>query len=183
MSETIKYEGTIIRVVKKVTPSGKQLETAVRPPGTRVLIHDSGKDQILLTHEIRLDIGDDFRLPGGKVRDTNSDWDKIKNSPRLDSEIITAGLKESREECGYELLNPKVFTVSTSGGPTVKWDLYFIVATEFTNLGHQELEADEKITMQWYPVSEVIELCLTGKIQEGRSVAAILHYLHSVGKI
>lgn len=183
MPETIKYEGKIIRIVGKVSPSGKELETAIRPPGTRILIHDVEQDRILLTHEIRLDIGDDFRLPGGKVRNTNSDWDLIKDSPRLDSEIITAGSKESREECGYELLNPKVFTVATSGGPTIKWDLYYIVATEFTNLGHQELEADEEITMQWYSIPEVIDLCLSGKIQEGRSVAAILQYLRSISKI
>jgi len=183
MSETIKYEGSIIRVVSKLSPSGKELEVATRPPGTRIIIHNLVENKILLTHEIRLDIGEDYRLPGGKVRDTNNEWDIISKDSNLNDFIIEAGAKESREECGYELNNPVIFTTSTSGGPTVKWDLYYIVATDFADLGHQELEVDEQITTKWYSVDEVKEMCLTVKLQEGRSVAALLQYLHSIGKI
>ncbi|MFA5894570.1 MAG: hypothetical protein WC851_02250 [Candidatus Shapirobacteria bacterium] len=183
MAETVIFEGSIIRVITKLSPSGKKLEIATRPPGTRIILHNLNTNQILLNQEIRLDIGADYRLPGGKVRDTNHEWDLIKDSSDLDDQIITAGAKESREECGYELTNPKLFTVSTSGGPTVYWDLYYIVATQFVDLGHLSLEADEKIVPTWYPVEEVKKMCLEGKIREGRSVAAILQYLHSVKQI
>jgi len=183
MSNTIKYEGKIIRVVQKLSPSGKTLETATRPPGTRIILHNLETNEILLTREIRLDIGEDYRLPGGKVRDTNTEWDLIKDSPNLNDEIIEAGAKETREEVGYDVTDLKMFCVSNSGGPTVKWDLYYLVATKFSNRGHQELEADEQITTKWYPIKEVIDACLTGKIREGRTVAALLQYLHSVGEL
>lgn len=183
MPEIIKYEGKIIRVLEKQTLSGKTLEIATRPPGTRIILHNLETNEILLTQEIRLDIGQDLRLPGGKVRDTNTEWDLIKDSPNLDNEIIEAGAKEIREEVGYDVTDLKVFCVSNSGGPTVKWDLYYLVATKFSDRGHQELEADEQITTKWYPIKDVINACLTGKIREGRSVAALLQYLHSVGEI
>jgi len=177
------FEGKIIRVVQKITPSGKTFEIATRPPGTRILIHDVQKDLILLTSEIRLDIGEDLRLPGGKVRDTNQEWDEVKNKADLDDIITQAAAKEVREEVGLDVQDLKVFTVSPSGGPTIKWDMYYLVSNSFTDLGHQALEDDEKITTKWYPVTEVIKLCLSGKIQEGRTVAAILQYLYSIGKI
>lgn len=178
----IVYDGKIIRVVQKQSPSGKTLEIATRPPGTRILIHDLNTDQILLTSEIRLDIGEDLRLPGGKVRDTNQEWDAVKDSPDLNKIIIEAGAKEVHEEVGLDVHDLKIFSVSPSGGPTIKWDMYYLIATNFTNLGHQSLESDEQITTGWYPVSEVIKMCLSGQIQEGRTVSAILQYLHSIGK-
>jgi len=182
-NQSIVHEGKIIRVINKLSPTGQHLEIAMRPPGTRIILHDTLQNKILLNCEIRLDIGEDYRLPGGKVRDTNLEWDSIKDSPDLDKLIIEAGAKETREECGYNPSDLKLFCVSTSGGPTVKWDLYYLVTTNFTDLGHQELESDEKITTSWYPIKDVIESCLNGKIREGRSVAVILQYLHSIGQL
>jgi len=178
----IAFEGKIIRVVQKESPSGKIFEIATRPPGTRILIHDLKNDQILLSSEIRLDIGLDLRLPGGKVRDTNQEWDQIKDDKDLNKIIIEAAAKEVREEAGLEVKDLKIFTISPSGGPTIKWDMYYLVSNKFTDLGHQSLEEDEKIVTKWYPVPEVIKLCLSGQIKEGRTVAAILQYLYSIGK-
>lgn len=182
-SQKTVYEGNIIRVTQKLSPSGKTLETATRPPGTRIILHNLETNEILLTCEIRLDVGEDYRLPGGKVRDTNTEWDIIKDNPNLDNEIIEAGAKEAREEVGYDASDIRIFCVSNSGGPTVKWDLYYLVSTKFSDRGHQELEADEQITTKWYPIKDVIDACLTGKIREGRSVAVLLQYLHSLSEI
>lgn len=182
-SQKIVYEGKLIRVTTRITPKGKILETAHRPYGTRVIIHDLDKNQILLTSEIRLDIGQDLRLPGGKICDTNLDWDKIKNNPSLNNLIISAATREAREEVGLELSDLKIFSVSTSGAPTIDFDLYYLVSNKFTEIGHQDLKEDEEISVNWYPVKEVVDMCLTGKIREGRSVAAILQYLHSTSDL
>ena len=48
-----------------------------------LIVHRLSDDHILLNRETRLDIGDDIRLPGGKVRDTNQEWDEIKNLPNV----------------------------------------------------------------------------------------------------
>lgn len=184
MSDTVTkigYEGRIIRVLEKHLPDGRIHETALRPPGTRIIIHRLSDGCILLNREIRLDVGEDIRLPGGKISETNADWDKIKDSPDLNKIIADSAAKETREEAGVDPKNLKLLHVSTTGAPTMKHDLYYLVATEFADLNRQHLTEDEKIIPTWFPAKEVIEMCLTGKIQEGRSVAVLLQYLHSVG--
>lgn len=183
-SETIEvHAGRIIHVEETHLPDGRVLEKASRPPGTRVIIFNKETNELLLSCENRIDIGQDFRLPGGKVRDSWNEWAVVKDSPELNQVIIDAAAKEAREEVGYDVSDLQIFNVQTSGGPTIKWDMYYLVSTNFSDRGHQELELGEEIKFAWYPVKEVIEACLTGKIREGRSVAAIMQYLHSVGEI
>jgi 8-oxo-dGTP pyrophosphatase MutT (NUDIX family) len=183
MSDNIVYDGKLIRVTTRITPKGINLETVHRPHGTRIIIHDLVENKILLSDEVRLDIGQDFRLPGGKVCDTNFEWDKIKDNPKLNELIIQAAIREVREEVGFEISNPKIFSVSTSGAPTINFDLYYLIATSFVNINQQNLQEDEVITASWYSIKDVIDMCLTGKIREGRSVAVLLQYLHSIGQI
>lgn len=177
------YEGRIIRVIQKHTTDGRIHETAVRPPGTRIIIHDTVKDQILLSQEIRLDIGQDLRLPGGKICDTNAQWDDIKDSPDLDKIIVKSAAEESRDETAINPLDLKVFSVSTTGAPTMKHDLYYLVTNKFEILPHQHLTEDGVISNVWMPIKEVVDACLTGQIREGRSAAVLLQYLHSMNKI
>lgn len=177
------YEGKIIRVIQKHTADGRVHETAIRPPGTRVIIHDIVKDQILLNQEVRLDIGQDLRLPGGKICETNARWDDIKDSPSLNDIIIKSAAEESRDETAINPLDLQIFSVSTTGAPTMKHDLYYLVTKKFEILEHQHLTEDEVISNVWMPIKDVISACLTGKIREGRSAAALLQYLHSVNKI
>ena len=177
------HKGHIIHVFETHLDDGRVLEVAARPPGVRIILHNKQTNQILLSCENRVDIGQDFRLPGGKVRDSWDDWAQITDNPTLNDEIIEAAAKEAREEVGYDVSNLNIFNVQTSGGPTINWDMYYLVGTTFSDRGHQELEVGEQITFAWYPVKEVIDACLTGKIREGRSVAALLQYLHSVGQL
>jgi 8-oxo-dGTP pyrophosphatase MutT (NUDIX family) len=179
----IVYEGRIMRVVATTKPDGRVLETMIRPPGTRIIVHRLADDNILLTREIRLDIGEDIRLPGGKVVDTIAEWDKIKDSPELSKLVIEAGARELREETGLTTTDLKLFSVATSGAPTVGHDMYYLVTNEVGEMNEQNLMEDEKITTMWTPIKEVIEICLAGKMREGRSVAAVLQYLRSVGRI
>ena len=183
MSDIV-YDGRIIRVEKDIKPDGRIFEKAIRPPGTRTIIFNSQSDQILLSREFRSEINDyDYRLPGGKVRDTLVEWDQIKNSSNLNEEIIAAAKKEVSEDSGLDVTDLKIFLTSTSGGPTVDWTLYYLVATNFTDIGHQNLEVGEEITVNWTSIKDAIEICLSGKMREGRSTAALLQFLHSINKI
>ena len=179
----VAYEGKIIRVIETPLPGGRIREIAYRPYGTRTIVHRLSDDHILLNQEIRLDIGDDIRLPGGKIRDTNTEWDEIKNDPNLNDLIVQAAVREVREETGLELTDPRLFSVATNGAPTIDFNLYYIIANNFTDLGHQDLKEDEEITTKWFSVKGVIDICLTGKMNEGRSAAVLLQYLHTLGKI
>lgn len=178
------YKGLIFRVEQTTMPDGRVFEKAIRSPGTRIIIYDEKKDQILLSREFRQEIGEyDYRLPGGKVRDKIKDWDEIKDRADLADLIAEACKNEAKQEAGVELNKLNPFTTSTSGGPTIEWTLFYFVSTDFTELGKQSLEAGEDITKVWKTSQEAIELCLSGKMKEGRSAAALLQFFHSKGKI
>ncbi|MFA6250416.1 MAG: NUDIX hydrolase [Candidatus Shapirobacteria bacterium] len=178
------YQGNIIRVEETEKPDGRVFEKAVRSPGTRIIIHNKQTDKILLSREYREEIKDyDFRLPGGKVRDKIADWDDIRDRGDLPELIAEASKKEAREEVGVDVQDIRLFTVSTSGGPTVEWTLYYFVTNTFELTGKQDLEPGEEISTVWVSSQEAVDICLSGKMREGRSVAALLQYFHSENRI
>lgn len=184
VSTTTAYQGQIIRVIETAMSDGRVFEKAVRSPGTRNIIHDIPQERILLMKEFRAEInGYDFRLPGGKVRDKIEEWDAIKDSGQVDQMVVTAACKEMKEEVAIDATNTRLFSISSSGGPTVEWTLYYFVTTEFTRLESQSLEVGEDITFIWVGIQEAIAACLDGKMKEGRSAAVLLQYFHSIGKI
>ena len=177
------FLGEIFRVTQTVQPDGRIFERAIRSPGTRIIIHNVAQNKILLSKELRTEINDyDYRLPGGKVRNLIAEWESIKDSTEIDTIIFEACKKEAREESGIEIHTLNHFTTSTSGGPTVSWDLQYFVTTDFSILPNQDLEPGEVIETNWFDIKDVIEICLSGQMQEGRSAAALLRYLHSIGK-
>jgi ADP-ribose pyrophosphatase len=178
------FRGQIIKVDQTIKPDGRVFEKATRPPGTRTIIYNQTTGQILLNREFRTEINDyDYRLPGGKVRDRLEDWEQIQSNPNLNDHIVKAAKKEVQEESGIKINSLDLFTVSTSGGPTIEWTLYYLVTTDFSEIGHQDLEKGEEITSVWMDIKDVTNICLSGKMKEGRSAAALLQYLHSINKI
>ena len=184
VSKKVVHEGKVIRVVESTMSDGRIFEKALRSPGTRVIVYDLEKDKCLLSKEYRDEIKDyDYRLPGGKVRDRLKDWDLIKDDPNLIGHIKEAAKKEAREESAIDPQEIELFTTSTSGGPTVEWTLFYLVTNKFSDLGKQSLEVGEKIDRLWVSSKEAIDICLSGKMREGRSSAALLQYFHSLNKI
>lgn len=185
LQSNVAYQGQIIRVIETTMSDGRVFEKATRSPGTRTIVHDRSSDKILLNQEHRRYINDesDLRLPGGKVRDRIGEWDKIKDSPELLDIIAAAAKKEIREEAALGAKDIQLFSTSPSGGPTIEWDMYYFVVNDFEQLESQVLDVGEEIAPQWFSIQQTIEACLTGKVKEGRSAAAILQYLHSIGKM
>jgi 8-oxo-dGTP pyrophosphatase MutT (NUDIX family) len=184
VNKKIGYEGKIIRVMESTMSDGRVFEKAIRSPGTRIIIYDEEKDQLLLNKEYRQEINDDdYRLPGGKVKDSIKEWDEIKDRADLLDLIAESCKKEAVEEAGVEVEDISLFTVSTSGGPTVEWSLYFFVAGKFKKLESQKLEVGEDIKPSWFSSKEAIEICLSGRMKEGRSAAALLQFFRVKGKI
>lgn len=180
--EKIVYQGKIIEVVQQLFQAGndvKTFETARRSPGTRLIIVSPEK-KILITKEFRVEAnGYDYRLPGGKVFDSLNEYNDClaaKNSILTAAEI--AAKKEAREEVGIE---PELIQhVATSRcGATVEWDLYYFLVDQYKTLSSQHLESGEDITVEWLNFEEVTKLCLSGKMQEDRSVAVLLRWLNT----
>lgn len=172
--ENIKYRGKIIEVIEE-THGNKIFEKARRSPGVRALIVKD--NNILLSREFRYELNDyDYRLPGGKVFDTLTDYSNHLNED-LTKYADKAVVKECYEEVGLNVKNPKLIKVSKAGA-TIEWDLYYYLIEDF-EYDVQHLEDGEDITFNWYSLSEVEKFCLQDKIKEDRSVAVILRYVIS----
>ena len=182
--EEIVYQGKIIEVVRQKVLTGEKeqiFEFARRSPGTRLLII-SPDEKILLTKEFRLEVlGYDYRLPGGKVFDRLTDYNEFLTSGKdIIEQAKLAAVKEALEEVG--IVVEDISHLSTSkAGASVIWDLYYFVVSKYSHRDEgQELEHGEDIEVVEVSFEEAKEICLDGRMQEDRSVAVLLKYLHSV---
>ncbi|MFS8160251.1 MAG: NUDIX hydrolase, partial [Candidatus Roizmanbacteria bacterium] len=141
--KTIVYQGRIIEVVEeKVTLGDREVtfEFARRSPGTRMIIQTSDGN-FLITREKRREVSDkwDYRLPGGKVFDTLTEYNKaIENGDDLAEQARKGCVIEAREEVGIEPENMDLFHISKAGA-TVVWDLYYFVIKSYKELESQDL--------------------------------------------
>lgn len=176
--ERIAYQGRIVEVVEKEVDLGKTkkvFELARRSPGVRLIIRKG--NQILLSKEFRHEIaGYDYRLPGGKVYDTLSEYnDALANGVSIERAAEAAARKEAREEVGIEPKNLSYFHTSVCGA-TIVWDLFYFVVTEFAET-EQALEDGEDISAEYVDIEDVRTMCLDGSMSEERSALVLLRYV------
>ncbi|MEA2003418.1 MAG: NUDIX hydrolase [archaeon] len=180
-SAEVKYSGNIIEVVHQKMQVGDRIkifEQARRSPGVRVMLVDG--DKMLVTKEYRTEIQDwDFRIPGGKVFDSLEEYRAaVESGKDMLASASDAAKKEVLEETGLVVDEIRHFTTSGTGGPTVRWDMYYFVADKFhLSDGGQMLEPGENITFEWMSLDDVRRLCLDGSFKEDRTVANILKLL------
>lgn len=179
------YNSDLFQLVSTVVYSEKDskikiFEKAHRPPGVRMLFRK--EDKILMTREFRTELKDwDYRLPGGKVFDEFASYSKyLNNEVELSQKIKEAVVLESKQEVGLitHTDKMKMFYKSVAGASVI-WDLYYFEISEFqTSSSGQELEEGEKIDAPiWLTFEEVKQMCLSGKVNEDRSVAVLLRYI------
>lgn len=185
--EEIVYQGRIIEVVnQKVNTQGKEqtFEFARRSPGTRLIIV-SPDNKILLTKEFRMEVdGFDYRLPGGKVFDTLVEYNEfLRSGQDMIPKAEQAAILEGIEEVGIDVEEINHFGTSKVGS-TVVWDLIYFVVSKYSHRETgQELDgAGEDIEVVEVSFDEAKQICLDGRMQEDRSVAMLLKYIHSQGK-
>jgi 8-oxo-dGTP pyrophosphatase MutT (NUDIX family) len=179
--ENIVYQWEIIEVVKQTMKSGEKtkiFEFARRSPGTRLIIVNTSWE-ILITKEYRTELEKfDYRLPGGKVFDTLTEYNEaLQSNADIIEKAKEWATREAREECGLQIKNSELFTISKCGA-TVVWDLYYFIVRDFTVLWSQELEHGEHITLQWMSRDEAKKLCLSNEFNEERSAAVLMKFLH-----
>lgn len=149
-----------------------------RPPGIRALIVNKN-NEILLSNEFRYELNDwDYRLPGGKVFDSLSDYRlAIKNNTVMDSVLNTVP-KEVLEEVGLIVSNPKLLKISLDGAGVI-WDLYYFEIKDYVvSENGPQLEEDEIINgYKWYNFSEILNMCKNNMIHEDRTVGVLLSYI------
>lgn len=178
--EHIKYQGRIVEIIEKEVFLGKTTKTfeiARRSPGVRLIVPKDGK--ILLSREYRHEVeGYDYRLPGGKVYDSLTEYNTaLSNNVDMSESGKQAAVKEAREEVGIEVRDLSHLHTSVCGS-TIVWDLLYFVVEDFTVV-EQELEDGEDITVEWVDREKVRDMCLDGTISEERSALVLLRYLNN----
>lgn len=184
MHETIYAKGKIFELVHVEQPDGRIFEMARRAPGTRIIIHDTEQDKILLTREFRRELGEwDYRLPGGKVFDTLDEFEAFRASG---DDIVEAAkrqaIREAQQETGIEVTELQLYDTSVLGA-TVEWDLYVFVADAWqTSVDGQELETGEEIEAdRWVTHDEAETMIIDGLMQEDRIEMVLLRWLKTKG--
>jgi ADP-ribose pyrophosphatase len=178
--EKIEYQGRVIEVVEQPMQVGEKIKTfefARRSPGTRMVVV-SPEGKILLSKEYRTETQNvDYRLPGGKVFDTLEEYNQFLKSGQNILEAAERGVKkEAEQEAGIKISTAKHVYTSKCGA-TVVWDLYYFIVTDYEELSGQNLEEGESIEKVWVAQEEAEEICLSGQMQEDRSVAVLLRHL------
>ena len=185
--ENIVYQGKILEVVQQQVISGDNeftIEFARRAPGTRLII-PTPNNTLLMTKEYRIELGEwDYRLPGGKVFDRLTDYNAaLADNIDMQKAAETAAKKEALEEVGLEV-DRLAYLATSKCGATVEWDLYYFIVEEYKKRSEgQQLEHGENIQVVELPFEEVKRICLEGGMQEERSVAILLRYLHKQNKL
>ena len=174
------FRGKLFEIVQTKQPDGRVFERAVRAPGVRLIIADTTNRKVLLTREFRSELNDwDYRLPGGKVFDSLSEYDDYKAG---DGNIAEAAerkaIAEGSEEAGIAVKAVKLFKKSTLGA-TVEWDLWCFEVTDWNQSEHgQQLEAGEQIEADtWFDYDEAHQMILEGRMQEERIALILLQWL------
>lgn len=169
------FHGRIGEIIHTRQKDGRVFERYRRAPGARlVVVSPDGK--ILVTKEYRHEIGSvDFRLPGGKVRDTLDEYyDLLESHQDIIEAAREAAIKEALEETGLSVHEPEFITKANSGA-TVEWDLYYFLATKYdTHPDGQQLEHGEDIVPTWVTIKELKEAIHNGHMSEWRSVGVLL---------
>lgn len=182
MNEEIFAKGRLFELVHLQQPDGRIFEVARRAPGVRVLMVDLETRKLLLTKEFRRELNAyDYRLPGGKVFDSLSEFETFRQSG---SDIVQAAKEkaeaEAQEEAGMAIADVELFKKSTLGA-TVEWDLFVFVAKGVTKHEKgQSLEQGEVVDdVSWYDFKEVEHMILRGDMQEERIALIVLQWLNT----
>lgn len=178
------YTGKIWQIMQGQHSSGKTFEKVVRSPGSRLIVVSDGK--ILLSREKRRELDNkiDYRLPGGKVFDTNQEYCKFLETG---ADIIEASrdsiTREALEEVGLVIDPGKLNYIGIDVlGATCEWDLIYWATNESTEnqdgAKHTESEAEEIVDSVWVDFVEAERLALDPEsFSESRSARMLLVYL------
>lgn len=158
------FNGRIVNVhVDTVRlPNGAEASREVvdHPGGVAVLALDSSNNVLTVT-QYRYPFGKTLReIPAGKLDHSGED-------------PAAAGLRELREETGavpgrYESLG----TILPSPGCYAE-TLHLYLARDLT-MEDQNLDPDEFLNVERVPFDEMVRLCLSGEIEDAKTVAAVL---------
>ena len=166
MGRELAYQGTVLKVYKdhmKFSNGNTEDWDFIHHDGAAAVIPDMDDGKILMVKQNRNALErDTLEIPAGKLDDP-------------DEEGIVCASRELKEETGYSSDDLEwLLTIRT----TVAFCDERIEVFVARNLipGEQHLDEDEFVDVKAYKLEELKEMIFEGKIQDSKTMAAILAY-------
>lgn len=166
MGRELAYQGTVLKVYKdhmKFSNGNTEDWDFIHHDGAAAVIPVMDDGKILMVKQYRNALErDTLEIPAGKLDD-------------LDEEGIVCASRELKEETGYSSDDLEwLLTIRT----TVAFCDERIEVFVARNLipGEQHLDEDEFVDVKAYKLEELKEMIFEGKIQDSKTMAAILAY-------
>ena len=157
------YNGRIIRVRNDevLLPGGGHglREVVDHPGGVGILAFDD-KGRVALVRQYRYAVGEHlWEIPAGKREKGEEPF--VTAQRELSEEV--GATAEKWTDLGALIASPGCYAER----------LYLYQAQHLT-FAHQHLDQDEFLEVQFFPFEEVVEKCLSGELQDAKTVAAVL---------
>ncbi len=162
-SENI-FDGNLLHIKKdkvKLPNGGEAYREWVKHPGAAAVIPLTDQGEIILVRQYRYPIGEvTLEIPAGKLDIAGED-------------PLECAKRELSEETGYTAHEYKFLSkLATSVG--FSDEVIYIYAAKGLKAGTQHTDEDEFINVVKVPLAEAVEMVLDGRINDGKSVTAIL---------
>jgi ADP-ribose pyrophosphatase len=151
---------TVVRMAESCTDGSiRQREVAIHP-GSVVIVPLVSADEVCLIDVVRIAVGETLvELPAGTL-------DRVES-------LADAAARELAEETGYragKIASAGMFWMS----PGILRERMHVFVAEDLEPGPQALEPGERITNRVVSWEEAVAMCLDGRIQDAKTVAALL---------
>ena len=162
ISSEVVYEGPVFRVRKHIVESagGQSVRDVVEHGGGSIMVAVRLDGKILMEKQYRKALEQDFlELPAGKA------------DPGEDP--MTTAVRELAEETGYtaESVKHLVSFYPTCGYSSEHLHIY--ICKDLT-AGETHLDKDECIDLEWYDPDELINMIMSGMIEDSKTIIGIL---------
>ncbi|MBE6099533.1 MAG: NUDIX hydrolase [Anaerovibrio sp.] len=162
-SENI-FDGNLLHIKKdkvKLPNGGEAYREWVKHPGAAAVIPLTDQGEIILVRQYRYPIDEvTLEIPAGKLDIAGED-------------PLECAKRELSEETGYTAQEYKFLSkLATSVG--FSDEVIYIYAAKGLKAGTQHTDEDEFINVVKVPLAEAVEMVLDGRINDGKSVTAIL---------
>ena len=150
----------VVRVVESCTDGTRREREVVRHPGSVVVLPVVSVDTVCLIEVVRVAVGDTLlELPAGTLDREES--------------LADAAARELTEETGY-----RAGRITAAGSfwmsPGILHERMHLFVAEDLVAGPQALEPGEQIRTRVVSWSDAVAMCLDGRIEDAKSIAAIL---------
>ena len=148
------------RVVRISEPAVARDREVVEHPGSVVVLPLVAPDQVCLVEVVRVAVGDTLlELPAGTL-------DRVET-------LADAAARELAEETGYRAGRLKSLGALWMSPGILHERMHLFVAEDLVP-GPQALEPGEQIRTRVVPMADAVAMCLDGRIEDAKTVAALL---------